>query len=411
VPCTAHNVIPEENTVPRLSIRLPLAAALAAALNLQAHADSVTDWNLRAGEIVAESRLGTPPAVRVMALVQTAVLEAVSSLPAAARGSAAAVDAAVAAAHRSTLLPAQQATIEAAYQAALRATAESPAKALGLAAGERAATAVLAERADDGAAAAESYRPHAAAGAYVPTALPAVPQWPQRRPWLMNTAAQFRPAPPPSLASEAWVRDYNEVKSLGGRASKRRSAEQTEVARFWEYSLPAIYHGVVRSVATQPGRDPLRNARLFATVAQAMDDAMISVFDAKYHHAFWRPGTAIRNADLDNNPATEREASWAPLIDVPLHPEYPSAHSILASAVGTILEAEIGSEALPALSTTSPTAKGATRRWTHTDEFVREVADARIWGGLHYRFSTEAGEAMGRQIGRMAADRGLRPAH
>ena len=148
------------------------------------------------------------------------------------------------------------------------------------------------------------------------------------------------------------------------RASTRRSAEQTEIARFWEYSLPPIYYGVVRSVAPQPGRDVARNARLFAAVAQAMDDAMIGVFDAKYHYNFWRPVTAIRNGDIDGNDATERDASWAPLIDAPMHPEYPSGHSILAGAVGAVLKAEIGDGPMPVLTTTSPTAKGATRRWT-----------------------------------------------
>ena len=119
--------------------------------------------------------------------------------------------------------------------------------------------------------------------------MPAAPQWPQRKPWLMTSAAQFRPGPPPALASEAWARDYNEVKALGGKHSTLRTAEQTEIARFWEYSLPPIYHGVVRSVADAPGRDVTQNARLFAAVAQAMDDAMIAVFDAKYHYNFWRP--------------------------------------------------------------------------------------------------------------------------
>src|SRR5262249_42886561 len=152
--------------------------------------------------------------------------------------------------------------------------------------GEKAAAAVLAQRADDGAAPAAPYRPHAAPGAYVPTAMPAAPNWPQRRPWLMASGEQFRPAPPPAPTRDPWVRDYNEVKTVGAKASAQRSPEQTEIARFWEYSLPGIYHGVVRSVALAPGREITQNARLFAAVAQAMDDAMIGVFDAKYHYNF-----------------------------------------------------------------------------------------------------------------------------
>ncbi len=385
---------------------LIVASLLLAAPIVDASADVVTDWNVKAGEIVVESKLGTPPAIRVMAVVQTAVHEAVTAVtdrsPAAAGAS---VEAAVAAANRVTLgklLPAQQSSIETAYQAALAPVADGPAKAAGIAAGERAAAAVLARRADDGPLPAETYRPHAAAGYYVPTAAPAASQWSKRKPWLMTDAAQFLPGPPPALTSDTWARDYNEVKALGARASKLRTAEQTEAARFWEYSLPPIYHGVVRSVAIQPGRDAARNARLYAAVTQAMDDAMIGIFEAKYHYNFWRPATAIRNGDIDGNDATERDAGWTPLIDAPMHPEYPSAHGILAAAVGAVLQADLGKGPIPVLGTTSPTAKGAARHWSSVDDFVAEVAQARIYEGIHFRTSTEVGAAMGRKIGELA---------
>ena len=156
-----------------------------------------------------------------------------------------------------------------------------------------------------------------------------------------------------------------------------------------------------------PGREVAQNARLFAAVAQAMDDAMIAVFDAKYHYNFWRPATAIRNGDIDGNAATEREGSWAPLIDAPMHPEYPSGHSILAAAVCAVLEAEIGDGPIPVLTTNSPTANGAARRWTSTDDFVREVSEARIYAGIHYRSATEVGAAMGRRIGELAVTQRL----
>ncbi|MBC7993938.1 MAG: vanadium-dependent haloperoxidase, partial [Rhizobacter sp.] len=256
--------------------------------------------------------------------------------------------------------------------------------------------------ADDGTATPERYRPHTTPGAYVPTAAVAAPHWPQRKTWLLANAAQFRPGPPPVLTSAVWARDYEEVKTLGSKASKQRSAEQTEVARFWDYSLPPIYHGVVRSVANMPGRSVAQNARLFATVTQAMDDAMIAVFDAKYHHNFWRPITAIRNGEADGHNATQAEPGWASLIESPQHPEYPSAHSILAATLGTILQAEVGNGKLPVLSTSSPTAQGATRRWTQVDDFMNEVAYSRVWGGIHYRTSGEVGLAMGRQIGALA---------
>jgi hypothetical protein len=221
----------------------------------------------------------------------------------------------------------------------------------------------------------------------------------------MSGPAQFRPGPPPALDSERWARDFNEIKAIGAKLSTLRSAEQTEVARFWETTLPPVYHGVVRSVAAIPGRDVTRNARLFAAATQAVDDSLIAVFDAKYHYGFWRPITAIRNGDVDGNDATDRDASWTPFIDTPMHPEYPCAHCIQAGAIGAILEAEIGAAAPPVLSTISATANGATRRWPSVDAFVQEVGNARVYDGVHYRYSTEVGAEMGRRIGALAVRR------
>ena len=386
--------------------RRTLIATLLGGTALNANADVITDWSIKTGDFITESKLGTPPAIRVMALVQTAAYEAVQ----ASRGGAS-VEAAVAAAHRATLvklLPAQQAAIEAAYQAALASVPEGPAKAAGIVIGERAAGTTFAQRASDSITA-EAYRPHTTAGVYVPTAAPAAPTWSLRTTWQLTSPAQLRAAPPPALTSVTWARDYNEVKDFGAKGSTKRSAEQTEIARFWEYSLPAIYFGVVRTVATQPGRDVTRNARLFAAAAQALDDGMVGVFDSKYQYNFWRPATAIRNGDIDSNDETARDASWSPLVGEPMHPEYPSAHATLAGAVGAVLKAEIGTGAMPVLATSSPTAKGATRRWTSVDEFVREVADSRIYAGIHYRFSTDTGIALGKNIGELAARRVLQP--
>jgi hypothetical protein len=385
-----------------------------------ARGDVVTDWNVKAGEIVVEARITPPPANRVLAIVQTAVYEAVNAITKryppdrvqldAAPGTS--VEAAVAAANRVTLsqlVPAQQAAIDSAYQAALAAMPAGEAKTAGLAVGEKAAAAVLAWRADDGAATVEAYRPHTAAGVYVPTVIPAVPQWPQRKPWLLTSPAQFRPGPPPTLTSAVWARDYNEIKALGSKGSTQRTAEQTEIARFWEATLPPIYNGIVRSVATVPGREVTQNARLFMAVTQATDDALIAVLDAKYHYNFWRPITAIRNGDIDGNDATERDPSWIPFIDTPMHPEYPCAHCIVSATVGTVLQAEIGAGPMPTLTTTSVTAKGAARSWTKIEDFMQEVANARIYDGVHYRTSTEVGTAMGKQIGEVSEAKYLRP--
>ena len=136
---------------------------------------------------------------------------------------------------------------------------------------------------------------------------------------------------------------------------------------------------------------------------------MIAVFDAKYHYNFWRPITAIRNGDLDGNDATERVPAWLPFIDTPMHPEYPCAHCIVASAVGTVLRAEIGAGPTPTLTTTSDTGMGAARSWTTIDAFIQEVANARIYDGVHYRNSTEVGTAMGKDVGALAVTKYLQP--
>ena len=375
-----------------------------------AHADVVTDANAKAADI-ASKHPATPIAVRTMAIVQVSVFEAVDAITGrypehrvqitAAPGASA--DAAVAAATRTALLklmPAQQAAIEADYQAALKALPDARAKADGVAVGEQAAAAVLASCADDGAVAPDTYRPHTTPGVYVPTLLPAVPHWGKRRPWVMTSGDQFRPGAPPSLSSDTWKRDYSEVKTLGAKNSTQRTPEQTAIARFWEATAPAVYWPVARSVATAPGRNVTENARLLAVAAMAMDDALIAVFDAKYAYNLWRPITAIRNSEGD-----ARDPSWTPFIDTPMHPEYPCAHCIVSGALGAVLTAEIGAGPAPMLSSASPTAAGAVRTWTSVDDFVQEVAVARIYDGVHYRNSTEVGTAMGKKIGELAARR------
>jgi hypothetical protein len=374
----------------------------------------VTDWNITANQIVATAKLPPPPAYRVMAMVQTSVYEAVNTITARypeervklAAAPHASIDAAVAAANRTVLaklVPAQQARIDKDYHAALSKIPSGPAKAAGVAVGEKAAAAILALRANDGAAGPESYRPHSTPGQYVPTAMPATPHWPQRKPWVLTSADQFRPGPPPGLQSERWARDYNEIRKLGAKNSTRRSNEQTTIARFWEATGPAIYFPVALSVANMPGREITQNARLLASAGVAMDDALIAVMDAKYHYHFWRPVTAIRNGDADGNNATDRDASWTPLINTPMHPEYPCAHCILAGSVGAVLRTEIGNGPVPTLRTASATANGATRSWKRIADFVQEVANARIYDGVHYRNSTEVGTDMGNKIGELVA--------
>jgi hypothetical protein len=387
-----------------------LLAALMLASAPGAQADVVTTANAKAAEITSRHP-ATPISVRMMAIVQVSVFDAVSAVtgryaPLRAKITAApgaSVDAAVASATRTALLklmPPQKAAIEADYEAALKAVPDGPAKADGIAAGDRAAAAVLASCADDGAVAPNVYRPSTMAGVYVPTLFPAVPHWGKRKTWLMTQGDQFRPGPPPSLTSDTWKRDLAEIKALGGKTSTRRTPEQTAIAQFWEATAPAVYWPVARSAAAAPGRDVVDNARLLALAAMAMDDALIAVFDAKYTYNFWRPVTAIRNAEDDL-----RDPGWMPFVDTPMHPEYPCAHCIVSASLGAVLESELGSGPVPTLSSSSSTAGGAVRTWKSVPEFWQEVAAARIYDGVHYRYSTEVGIVMGRKIGALAAQK------
>src|SRR5262245_38567541 len=221
----------------------------------------------------------------------------------------------------------------------------------------------------------------------------------------MTLGDQFRPVPPPALTSATWARDYNEIKAVGGRISTQRTPEQTAIAKFWEATAPAVYWPIARSVAAMPGRDVIDNARLFALAAMAMDDGLIAVFDAKYAYNLWRPITAIRNGDTDGNDATERDPGWTPFIDTPMHPEYPCAHCIVSGSLGAVLEAELAGGPPPQLSSASSTAGGAVRTWPSVGDFMQEVAVARIYDGVHYRYSTETGTAMGKKIGELASKR------
>ena len=380
-----------------------------------AHADIVSDWADTTTVIADEG----PNTIRTMALAQNAVYEAVNAITARfphdrvdlGPVQGASVEAAVAAASRAVLLqeaPALKDKIAAAYGRALATIADGEARTRGIAVGERAAADVLTKHSNE-IGEIEPYRPVTSPGVYVPTTIPTGWSLGQHRPWFMKSAAQFRPGPPPALKSALWARDYNEIKAVGSATSTVRTAEQTEIARFWATALPDIHLGLARSLANAPGREVTRNARLYAAVTAAMNETETAVFEAKYHYLFWRPITAIRNGDRDGNSATERDADWTPLITTPMQPEYPCAHCMLAASIATVLRAEAGGKSAISLSTTSNTAPGVTRRWASTDAVVQEVSGARIWGGVHYRTSTEVGNRMGEQVGELvAAAYGLR---
>jgi hypothetical protein len=308
------------------------------------------------------------------------------------------------------LHPDSAATFKAAlaeYLAHLDAAPEALANGVRL--GEAVAHRILEARADDGATAPDPYRPRTKPGQYVPTAVMVCPTWPTMKPFALASPSQFRPGPPPSLKSREWAADYNEIKEFGGKTSSQRSAQQTETARFWLMVGPQAYHPLARQLVLNRHLSLLDSARFMALFAVTQTDAYIAVFDAKYHYEFWRPVTAIRNADLNDNPATVRDATWQPLDSTPMHPEYPCAHCILSGAAATLLASLAAGHPMPELSLTSPTAPGVTHQWSNLDDFTSEVANARIWAGFHYRTSTRVGTAMGREVAQYVIAHAMQP--
>jgi PAP2 superfamily len=401
-----------------LSTALCLAGASALMASPGARADVVSDWNARAEAIAVDKRMLPPPNARAMAIMHIAMFEAVNAIeqrhtPYQLRLSAersASKEAAAAAAAHAVLVAVhadRREALDATLQSSLASIPDGDSKTKGLELGKRAAAEVLALRAKDGADVPESYRPHTAAGVYVPTIIPVSSAYGRVTPWVMTSGSQFRPAPPPMLTSATWTRDVNEIKDYGARAGSKRSAEQTDIGRFWFVTGPQAWNPVARQLVAHKKLDIADSARMFALVAIATDDAFIAVFEAKYHYNFWRPITAIRNADLSDNPATPRDPAWLPLGDTPMHPEYPCAHCITSQAAATVLQAVFGNE-IPEVAMTSSTAPGVTRRWTKLQDYADEVAVARVYGGFHYRFSNVAGQDMGRKIAELAVQTKLR---
>jgi len=377
-------------------------------LTASVRADVIMDWNARADAIAAQAQVGPFPHGRILAMMHVAMFEAVNAIerryaPYKLKLTAeagASKDAAAAAAGYYVLLaayPDRRAELDGAYVAMLAGVADGDAKNKGAELGKKAAAEIIALRADDRADAPESYRPVTTPGVYLPTVIPAGSTQGAATPWTMTSGSQFRPSAPPALTSETWTKDFNEIREIGRRDSKTRTAEQTTIGRFWFLVGPRTYNPIVRQVAMARDMDIVDCARLYALTAMAGFDAQIAVFDGKYTYNLWRPLTAIRNADQTNNPATPRDATWLPLGDTPMHPEYPCAHCIVSASVSAVLQSVVGNE-VGDIFLTSPTASGVTRKWTRLQDYNEEVALARIYAGFHYRFSTVVGKDMGKKI-------------
>jgi PAP2 superfamily len=397
---------------------LLLAAFLTSPVSV-ASANVIADWDEKAVALI-QPRMVPPVAYRAIAIVHIAMFDAVNSiepvyrpyyaqLPATRETSKEAAAAAAAGTVLIKLLPEAASDIQVALKSYLAAIPEGDAKSGGIKLGEAVAAKTLEARANDGSSAADAYRPVTTAGVYIPTALTVAPQWPDLMPFAMTSPSQFRPKPPIALESEQWAKDYNEIKELGAKNSSKRTARQTEDARFWLLTGPLSTHPLHRQIALRKEMSVIDSARFMTVVTAAEADAMIAVLDAKYKYAFWRPITAIRNGDIDGNAATERDATWLPIDNTPMHPEYPCAHCIVSSAVASAVEAMLGTADIPEVTMTSPTAPGVTHRWTNVNAYADEVAVARIAAGFHYRFSTVVGQDMGRQIGLHAVKTIMQP--
>jgi hypothetical protein len=298
------------------------------------------------------------------------------------------------------LIPEETEALNTAMASYLATISQGAAKSDGIKIGQDVAARIVAERKADGSDAPDAYRPKTRPGMYVPTPITASSMWPNVKPFAMTSPSQFRPAPPIALKSDEWAADYNEIKSLGGKSGSKRTPRQTEDGHFWLITGPVSYYPILRQLVAAKSMDLVDSARFMALASTAVADTFVAVFDAKYHYDFWRPITAIRNGDIDENPATELDPTWQPIDNTPMHPEYPCAHCISSAAVAAVVESVLGSADIPEVSMTSPTAPGVTHRWTDVWAYADEVALARIYAGFHYRFSTRVGQNMGRDIGR-----------
>jgi VCPO second helical-bundle domain len=398
-----------------------LVAAITVCAPLRAATQSVVvDWNAIA--ITAVGAAGQSPTLqeRSIAITSVAVSDAVNAItkkytrygarltrPSGGSTTAAAIGAAYRA--LTQLVPSQTQFLDTMLSQSLTkfgVNAGDP----GFVFGEAVADEIVALRSADGAAQAQyPYTPPnaGAPGVWVPTppgfAAASAPGWGFVQPWVLESATQFRPDESPDLTSRRYGRDLNEVKEIGALNSATRTAEQTNIARFWQAPALVIWNVVLRRLALELDLDESEAARDFALMNVAGADARIACSDAKYAFNFWRPVTAIQRADEDGNPATEADPGWTPLIDTPNHPEYVSAHTTLSTAMATVLRLLFDDDPGVAFTTTSPTNPGFERQWTTFTEAVREVIDARVYSGIHFRSSDERGSRLGRQVGRFVA--------
>lgn len=396
-------------------------------------ANAMAEWNAIAFDACAGLGGGTRQS-RALAMTHLAIHDALNSIrPVYATYSEglradpnASPDAAIATAAHDTLAAmaiCHRVQLDEAYAQALGQLPDDDARREGIAVGHAAARAILATRGNDHLREVDAgfARQPFAPGRYEPTPpgfdTPIVPSWHKLTPFAMHDAAQFRPLPPPTLDGEEYARLCDEVKQIGGLHSQRRTAEQTDIAKFWSGDALASWNQIARNVVNARARDddpnndldPWRSARLFAMLDMAMADSFISGWDAKFHYLNWRPVTAIQRGDTDGNAATVPDPAWQPLLPTPAHPEYPSTHSILAAASAQILRCNLGEDAVPFEVESDKLVVGRTRRYDSFSQAAQEVALSRLYAGAHFRIANDRGLEQGRRIGEYICTHGLQP--
>jgi PAP2 superfamily protein len=388
----------------------------------------VIDWNQVLLSIV--NTPGAQPAniqpTRNFAILHAAIYDAVNTIDRthepylisvrAPRGASESA-AADAAAHTALvgLYPRQQSSLDAEYTAELAKVADGPAKDKGVRVGAQVASDLLAIRANDGSnvtppafVAGTNPGDYRSTPPNFPT--PVFTTWGSVTPFVLDSGDQFRPAPPPALTSDSYAAAINEVESLGSATSTTRTAEQTEIGRFWNPPIQNFWNQIAQTVALAHHSDLPTTARLFATLNLSFADSAIAFYDAKYTYRLWRPVTAIRLADSDGNPDTVADPNWLPLAgNTAADPSYPGAHSTISAAGADVLTSFYGNN--EHFSVTSPALPGVTRSFSSFSVAAQEAGLSRIFSGQHTRLDHVAGLQLGHDVAGFVLHNALLPAH
>ena len=326
--------------------------------------------------------------------------------------------AAAAAAHRvlTGLFPLQQERWDAALTDSLSTITDGPRRKAGIRLGAAVGRIILEIRANDGWNAVDPFNPPQVPGIWRPTppafSPMAEPQFHHLRPFTIVSGNQFPLPPPASLGDVDYQRAFEEVKSIGRDTSTTRTDDQTHAAHFW-FEPPYDSWSRISSILTTDNRFDLhQTARLYALVNMVSCDGLIAGWYWKRHYAFWRPITAIHEADTDDNPHTVADPSWRPLRTTPFHPDHPSTHSVLGGAASEVIRRFTGSDHHRfCMSSLTAVPAGSTRCFESLSEAQEENSHSRVYAGIHFRTAIAAGDELGRRIGRFAFGHVLRPLH